>query len=447
MTGLILIWLGAIIGVIAIALAAYGLMPYLSEEGNVCAIRRYPTIMLPIGTISSGVGLALLILGIIIKQQIALSTGAVYLALAGALLFLPALSGLVFATIIHLKKKNMYLSKTDRYVWWFVIGFGILSLISGFMLLDGLTYLDILKFPLISGIKIGESFQIRFYALFILSGAIFVYFLCDAYVFRKYGKHGILENLFYVAFPAGIVGARIWYVIGNWKVERFNENPWKAFEMWKGGLAIMGGAVFGALAGIIFIFLRRKYLNLRWTADLVVPTILIAQAIGRWGNFFNQEVYGAIADVNNWMFLPATIREQMIIGGDFRVPLFLIESIVNLTGYFVIRYVVGRALAKWTIIGDQAASYMIWYGLTRFIMEPLRNPRYKMGAGGDWSWIWSIIFIALGILLIGANHIYNHYRKPIFYPMPQEGVILTKKMLEEKSLISDSGNNNAEGQK
>ena len=447
MTGLVLMWVGAITIVVTIALAIYGLMPYLNEEGNVGTIRRYPAIMLPIGVVASGVGLLLLILGVLVKQQIVLSSGSVFLALAGAFLFLPAFSGLIFTTVIHLKKKNMYMSKVDRYIWWVLIGFGILTILSLFALLDGLTYLDIIKYPLIAGIQIGDTFQIRFYALLILAGAIFVYFLCDAYVFRKFGRHGVLENLFYVAFPAGIVGSRIWYVVGNWTRDGFDQDFWKIFQVWNGGLAIMGGATFGALAGVIFVFYRRKYLNLRWIADIVVPTILIAQAIGRWGNFFNQEVYGAIADVNNWMFLPVTIREQMTISGDFRVPLFLIESIVNLGGYFVIRYVIGKALSKWTVVGDQAASYMIWYGLTRFIMEPLRDQAYNMGENDQWSWIWSIVFIVLGVLAIVANHIYHHYRKPIIYPMPQEGVVLTKEMLAEKNLISAGNTDQNQEQK
>jgi len=167
----------------------------------------------------------------------------------------------------------------------------------------------------------------------------------------------------------------------------------------------MGGALGGAFVGILYVILKRKDIQIIRAVDLAVPTILVAQAIGRWGNFFNQEVYGAVGNVDQWMWLPTFIREQMTINGNFRVPLFFIESMINVTGYLVIRFGIGEGLKKLKRPGDQALMYLVWYGLTRGIMEPLRNPLYNMGNAGDWSFIWGWVFFGAGLLAILVNHL------------------------------------------
>ncbi|MFZ9781779.1 MAG: prolipoprotein diacylglyceryl transferase [Bacilli bacterium] len=261
-----------------------------------------------------------------------------------------------------------------------------------------------LTYPLPKGIPFANP-VVTFYAVFILSGAFLAYTVAD-YSFVKLGKKkGFVEDVFIIAFPAGILGARLWYVWGQWSLEFADQPLWKIFAIWEGGLAIMGGALGGALAGIVYVLLKRKDINIVQAIDIGVPTILLAQAIGRWGNFFNQEVYGAIADVDQWMWLPTFIREQITINGSFRVPLFFIESMINLTGFFVIRYGVGRGLQRFIRPGDQALMYLVWYGLTRGIMEPLRNPLYNMGNAGAWSLIWGWVFFATGLLAILSNHL------------------------------------------
>ena len=277
--------------------------------------------------------------------------------------------------------------------------------VSFWVLTEGLT--PITTFPLPKGIPFADP-VVTFYAIAILSGAVFVYYLADLQLQAEGYRKGYAENVFYVAFPAGILGARIWYVIGQWGSEFAGQSFWKIFAVWEGGLAIMGGALFGALAGITFIVLRRKEITLRHAADIGVPIILVAQGIGRWGNFFNQEVYGAIADVGDWSFLPSFIKEQMTISGQFRVPLFLIESIINITGYLVIRFAIGKGLKKWIVAGDLAMVYPIWYGLTRVVMEPLRDPTYIMD--NLWSYYWGWIFALLGVLGIIALHLFDYFK-------------------------------------
>ncbi len=324
--------------------------------------------------------------------------------------------GLTFLTflasfILHYYKFNV-LKVNKNIAKIIAIVSGVLSLVFLFVLLDGLTYLDVFKFPLPMGIPFKNPI-VAFYALFILGGALLVLNISDHEYFKKYGRHGILESVFYVAFPAGIIGSRIWYVVGNWTKEGFNTDFWSIFNIRDGGLTIIGGAIFGIGIGLWYYIKRRKEYSITMAIDVIVPTILIAQAIGRWGNFMNQEVYGLAVAAENmgaWAWLPEFVRRQMVIGGSFRQPFFLIESMLNLLGYFLIRYGVGVGLKKYKKPLDQGLLYLVWYGLVRFIMEPLRDPSFNMGESGKWSSINALIFLIVGVVAIVLNHIFNLHK-------------------------------------
>ena len=279
-------------------------------------------------------------------------------------------------------------------------------------------------YPLYNGISFtkglvrpGEDSNIAFYALCILSGAILVYFVCDHYMYKEYGQHGILESTFFVAFPAGIIGARIAYVIGNWSKEFAGQPFWHVFAIWEGGLTILGGAIAGIVVGAAWYMWRNKGKSIWVPFDIALPAILIAQAVGRWGNFFNCEVHGLAVDVEMWKWLPEIIWKNgqysstgpaLVDANQMYVPLFFIESVVNLLGYFVLAHVFGRALRKHTEMGDVGFGYIIWYGLTRVLMEPLRSSEYQMGEKGYWSWVWSMLFVLIGTLLIVVNHLVRY---------------------------------------
>jgi len=316
--------------------------------------------------------------------------------------FLSLLAGLWVLTARFLRKHHRIASQFEPMMMTNIILFTFPTVILFFMGLEAIE--PALNYPLPKGIPF-ENPIVTFYAVFILSGAFLAYTLTEREFMKLGKKKGYVEDVFVIAFPAGILGSRLWYVWGQWELEFANQPLWKIFAIWEGGLAIMGGALGGALVGIIYVLTKRKDINILQAIDIGVPTILVAQAIGRWGNFFNQEVYGQIANVDQWMWLPTLIREQMTINGSFRVPLFLIESMINVTGYFVIRFGVGEALKHIKRPGDQALMYLVWYGLTRGIMEPLRNPLYNMGNAGDWSFIWGWVFFAAGLVAILLNHL------------------------------------------
>jgi phosphatidylglycerol:prolipoprotein diacylglycerol transferase len=326
--------------------------------------------------------------------------------LFGFALFVGLLDFFIHYFYLNPLKKS---SKLALFIWPISL---VVAIISATVAFDGYAYLGLITFPLPRGIPTTGRPVVAFYALFILTGALMALAITEHEFYKKYGRHGIAETLFYVAFPSGIIGSRLWYVIGNWTRDGFDKDFWSIFRIWEGGLAIMGGAIFGALGGIIYFLVKfRKTYSLSVAIDIVIPTLLLAQAIGRFGNFFNQEVFGAVADINDWWFLPYAIRQNMIIEGEFRVPLFIVESFINLTGFFLIYFGIGKGLKKFREPLDMGIAYFLWYGITRAILEPLRDPRDNMGENGQWSYIWALIFVGLSIVAFIVNHVVRYILK------------------------------------
>ena len=299
-----------------------------------------------------------------------------------------------------------------------------LALFFVFILSNGFANYMNLEQPLVSGISFTDGWvtpwtgktSIAFYAICIISGAFYTYMYADHKFYIEYGKHGILESTFLVAFPAGIIGARLFYVIGLW--DEFKGTGFiNMIDMRDGGLTILGGAITGIVIGVAWFLWRNKQYSIWVAVDIIVPAILIAQAAGRWGNFFNCEVYGQVSDGKYWWWLPKIVYNNMHYStlyslrndplpiGQIYVPLFFIECLTNLLGFFVLAHVFGKALRKYTELGDLAFGYIVWYGLTRVFMEPIRDSAYKMNF---WSWFWSFAFVVIGTLLIVTNHIVRY---------------------------------------
>ena len=282
---------------------------------------------------------------------------------------------------------------------------------------------DYLKYPLPNGIGFksglgfiepGKEGAILWYGILIVSGTVIAYFIADHIMYKKYHKHGLLETVAVCGFFSGIIGARLWSCLVL-EFDYYSQHVGEIFKIWEGGLAVQGGIFLGCAVTIPFILLHKKNLNARHVIDVVLPCIIIAQAIGRWGNFFNCEVYGSVVSADVMKIFPKIISNNMYIKGSYRLPLFFIESVINIAGFFVLRYAIGRGLKKWIGLGDIGASYIIWYGLTRVALEPLREGftlgEHEDGYGYLQSWIIAFVMIGVGIILIFAFHLYDAWRK------------------------------------
>ncbi|OIM23955.1 prolipoprotein diacylglyceryl transferase, partial [Oenococcus oeni] len=132
------------------------------------------------------------------------------------------------------------------------------------------------------------------------------------------------------AVPFSLIGVRTYYVLFEWGY--YKQHPNEIIALWEGGGAIYGGLIAGTI--VLLIFSYRKKINPLDLLDVAIPGVLLCQSIGRWGNFVNQEAYGAITTNLNW--LPEVFRKQMFISGSYRQPTFLFESMGTLLGFIIV---------------------------------------------------------------------------------------------------------------
>lgn len=280
-------------------------------------------------------------------------------------------------------------------------------------------------------IPFGDSgMGLTYYALSYLIGAGLALFLSCYRSYRDGFPKDFFINLFFVAFPMGIIGGRVWYVIADWSSFFGPGADQEWYAIWNGGMAIQGGAIFGILSGVLFAKFRRCHTPILQATDWAVPTILVAQMIGRWGNFMNAEVHGNIVNTAAYSpILPGFIINQMgytsnvstaaLPDSQMYVPLFLIEGIFNVAGYFLITRGFETVLKRYRLYGDECFSYLVWYGLTRLLLEPLRSSEYHMVQNGTMQAIlMAWIFVGVGLLLIFINHLLINLgeRKLVEYP-------------------------------
>lgn len=188
---------------------------------------------------------------------------------------------------------------------------------------------------------------------------------------REGKRHGLASDVFLDllvwVLPAAIVGARLYYVIFQW--DYFSQHPGDILAVWKGGIAIHGALIGAFLAG--YAYTRKRNIPFLQMADIAAPSILLGQAIGRWGNFMNQEAHGGEVTRSflEGLRLPDWITEQMYINGAYHHPTFLYESVWNAAGVLLL---IGlRRLNPRR--GEVFLSYVIWYSLGRFFIEGLRT--------------------------------------------------------------------------
>jgi len=243
--------------------------------------------------------------------------------------------------------------------------------------------------------------QIRWYSFLVLVAII----VSSTLIVREALKKGIdkdeLLDLIFYTILIGILGARVYYVLFN--LNYYLADPIEIVKMWNGGLAIHGGIISALI--FLFFYTKKKKINLLLFTDIAVVGLIIAQAIGRWGNFFNGEAYGrevTLKFLQN-IHLPKFIINGMYIGGAYREPTFLYESLLCIIGFIILLLI--RRIKKLKT-GTLTSIYFIWYGISRLIIESFRSDSLMLGSIKVAQLV-SIIGILLGLILLFRSIKYN----------------------------------------
>lgn len=253
--------------------------------------------------------------------------------------------------------------------------------------------------------------QIYWYSICIFFGILVACIL----IYRESQKRKIdqefIINLAFNTIIFGIIGARLYYVLFN--LNYYLSNPIEILEIWNGGLAIHGGILFGSLF-VVYYTKKHKVETLK-VFDIIVVGLIIGQAIGRWGNFFNQEAYGAITTATKLQSIgvPDFVINGMYILGEYRQPTFFYESIWNLFGFVALLIIRRYPYLK---TGQLSGFYLIWYSIARFIIEGMRADSLMFN-NIKVAQIASIILLILGVFffiyynVIKKSSLFEHLYK------------------------------------
>ena len=214
------------------------------------------------------------------------------------------------------------------------------------------------------------GFDIRFYGIVIAVGLL----LAVMYGLKRSKQFGLVEDDILDGVlgivPFAIICARLYYCFFSW--DSYKANPIKILYIWEGGLAIYGGVIGAAIGVVVFALIKRKKVRLSAVLDLVAICFLIGQSIGRWGNFFNREAFGAETD----SFLRMGLFNSVTQNYEYYHPTFLYESLWNLIGFVALHFL--SKLRRYD--GQIALGYVFWYGLGRTFIEGLRMDSLMLGS-------------------------------------------------------------------
>ncbi|COX18911.1 prolipoprotein diacylglyceryl transferase [Staphylococcus aureus] len=247
--------------------------------------------------------------------------------------------------------------------------------------------------------------SVRWYGIIIAVGILLGYFVAQrALVKAGLHKDTLVDIIFYSAL-FGFIAARIYFVIFQWPY--YAENPSEIIKIWHGGIAIHGGLIGGFIAGVIVC--KVKNLNPFQIGDIVAPSIILAQGIGRWGNFMNHEAHGGSVSraFLEQLHLPNFIIENMYINGQYYHPTFLYESIWDVAGFIIL-----VNIRKHLKLGETFFLYLTWYSIGRFFIEGLRTDSLMLTSNIRVAQLVSILLILISKSLIVYRRI--KYNPPLY---------------------------------
>lgn len=243
-------------------------------------------------------------------------------------------------------------------------------------------------------------FAIRWYGLLISTGIAAAVIVA----YRESQYQGIdpehILNLAVIGIPAAVVGARLYYVLFSGNLRDYLSNPLEILAVWHGGLAIHGGLIAGILAG--YFYVRKYRLDFWKLGDITAPCFALGQAIGRWGNFFNQEAHGGPVSPEFISRFPEFIQRGMFIDGQYYHPTFLYESLWDF-GIFL--FLIFARRREWVNKGDIFLGYVVLYSIGRFFIEGLRTDSLMAGPFRVAQ------LVSIAGIIVGLSLIYYRRRK------------------------------------
>ncbi|MBE5779468.1 MAG: prolipoprotein diacylglyceryl transferase [Clostridiales bacterium] len=247
--------------------------------------------------------------------------------------------------------------------------------------------------------------NIPWYSVLIVLGMLTAILLGEREQKRKGLPADSILDVVLWAIPSGIIGARLYYVLMRWDV--FRHDPISILYIWEGGIAIYGGVIAGILA--VIIYARKKKLSALSLLDCLVPGLLLAQAIGRWGNYFNMEAYGPEIKNTLFQFFPMGVLIPEGSGYVWHMATFFYESMWNLTGFLLL----WSLRKKQQHDGAQLFWYFLWYASGRFVIEGLREDSLYLGPFRV-SQLLSVVLCAAAIVWLCWKHARQEDRKDFF---------------------------------
>lgn len=218
---------------------------------------------------------------------------------------------------------------------------------------------------------------IYWYAIIIVSGVIIAMWLSTREVVRVGLKPDDVTDFMLIGLPVAIIGARLYYILFD--LQYYIDDPSQIFNIRSGGIAIYGALIAGGIW--LYFFCQRNFIS-PWTfLDIAAPSVLLAQGIGRWGNFMNHEAFGAEVSRSflESLYIPKFIIDNMYIDEAYRQPTFLYESVWNVIGFIVLIFL--RKKTGLLKEGEVFLSYLIWYGFGRFFIEGMRTDSLYLFGG------------------------------------------------------------------
>lgn len=250
--------------------------------------------------------------------------------------------------------------------------------------------------------------QIYWYSIFIFLGILFGVSVILRECKRQKINEDFIINLIFYAIIFGLIGARLYYVSFN--LDYYLKYPLEILEVWNGGMAIHGGIIAGLM--VAYFYTKKYHANLIKVLDIIVVGLILGQAIGRWGNFFNGEAYGAVTTLEHLknIGVPNFVIDGMYIQGAYHQPTFLYESIWCFAGFILLllfrRY-------KYLKTGQLTGIYLVWYSVGRFFVEGMRMDSLMLGPL-RMAQVISLLGIIIGLLLIifskKGGHFDNLYK-------------------------------------